>query len=157
MSKIAPIGMTKTKMDILYAEYIQARFLMINKEQFVYMAHLLPSCIIVMSDGLLSNDEWIVFKRISKILADELATDDLGTDEKKENLMLIFKSEIRYLLKNREKWEAKFLAALKDYRPDNEELREFLEETMELFAPLDQHNSEVQLQTYQRLKNELQL
>ena len=82
--------MAKTKMDELYTEYTQVRFLDISKEQFIYIAHLLPSCLIVMSNGLLEKEEWVTLKRLTKILGDEFATEDLGQEEKEENLMLIY-------------------------------------------------------------------
>lgn len=149
--------MAKSKMDDLYTEYTQVRFLDINKEQFIYIAHLLPSCLIVMSDGLLDREEWVTLKRLSKILGDEFATEDLGTEEKEENLMLIYKAEIRYLLKNREQWEDKFLAALRDYLPQNNGSKEFLNETMELFASREQGAGDTELNTYNRLRKELNL
>lgn len=144
-------------MDDLYTEYTQVRFLDINKEQFIYIAHLLPSCLIVMSDGLLDREEWVTLKRLSKILGDEFATEDLGLEEKEENLMLIYKAEIRYLLKSREKWEAKFIAALRDYLANNKASKEFLNETMELFASQEQDHDKAEYRTYKRLKEELNL
>ncbi|ELR70940.1 hypothetical protein C900_03223 [Fulvivirga imtechensis AK7] len=149
--------MAKTKMDDLYTEYTQVRFLDINKEQFIYVAHLLPSCLIVMSDGLLDREEWVTLKRLSKILGSEFATEDLGTDEKEENLMLIYKAEIRYLLKNRDKWEAKFVAALRDFLAASEASKDFVRETMDLFASKEQDTDNIELQTYQRLKTALDL
>ncbi len=149
--------MSNSKMDNLYKEYTQVRFLEINKEQFVYIAHLLPSCMLVMSDGLLDQEEWVTLKQLSKILGDEFASDDLGTEEKEENLMLIYKAEIRYLLKNREMWENKFLSALKEYLPSHPASTEFLNETLDLFAGPDVDPTEETLQIYQKLKKELGL
>lgn len=149
--------MAKTKMDDLYTEYTQVRFLEINKEQFIYIAHLLPSCLIVMSDGLLDNEEWVTLKRLSKILGDEFATDDLGTEEKEENLMLIYKAEIRYLIKHKDEWRDKFIAALKEYISNNESSKEFLTETMELFVSPDQNPDEQEQETYNKLVRDLGL
>ncbi|MEQ8478261.1 hypothetical protein [Fulvivirga sp.] len=149
--------MSISKMDSLYKEYTQVRFLDVNKEQFIYIAHLLPSCILVMSDGLLDSEEWVTLKQLSKILGDEFASDDLGTDEKEENLMLIYKAEIRYLLKNREKWEPKFLEALKEYLPNNPASVEFLNETLDLFAGPDADAGPDEKENYVKLKKELGL
>lgn len=149
--------MAKTKMDDLYTEYTQVRFLEINKEQFIYITHLLPSCLIVMSDGLLDTEEWVTLKRLSKILGDEFATEDLGTEEKEENLMLIYKAEIRYLIKNKDQWRDKFIAALKEYISNNDSSKEFLNETMELFISQDQNPGEQELETYNKLVRDLGL
>jgi hypothetical protein len=149
--------MSLSKIDNLYKEYTQVRFLDINKEQFIYIAHLLPSCILVMSDGLLDQEEWATLKQLSKILGDEFAAENLGTDEKEENLMLIYKAEIRYLLKNREMWEQKFLEALKDYLKSNPSSGEFLNETLDLFAGTDAEPDEEEKKNYDKLKMELGL
>ncbi len=149
--------MSTTKMDSLYKEYTEVRFLDVNREQFIYIAHLLPSCILVMSDGLLDNEEWLTLKQLSKILGDEFAADNLGTDEKEENLMLIYKGEIRYLLKNREQWEQKFLAALKEHLQSNPSSKEFLDETLDLFAGEDADPTSEEKATYDKLKANLGL
>ena len=149
--------MAKSKMDDLYTEYMQVRFLDINKEQFIYIAHLLPSCLIVMSDGLLDQEEWVTLKRLSKILGDEFASDDLGTEEKEENLMLIYKAEIRYLIKNKEIWEEKFIDALKEYFEAQPSSKEFVKETMELFVSPDQNPDQREQETYKRLATDLGL
>lgn len=149
--------MSLSKIDSLYKEYTQIRFLDVNKEQFIYIAHLLPSCILVMSDGLLDSEEWLTLKQLSKILGDEFASDDLGTDEKEENLMLIYKAEIRYLLKHREVWEQKFLDALKEYLPSNPSSVDFLNETLDLFAGPDADPEPDEKANYEKLKKELGL
>ncbi len=149
--------MSNSKIDVLYKEYTQIRFLDINKEQFIYITHLLPSCLLVMSDGLLDNEEWVTLKQLSKILGDEFAAENMGTDEKEENLMLIYKAEIRYLLKHREMWENKFIAALKEYLANNPSSVDFLNETLDLFAGPDAHPDEDAQELYESLKKELAL
>lgn len=149
--------MAESKMDKLYDEYKQARFLDINKEQFIYIAHLLPSCLIVMSDGLLDREEWVTLKSLSKILGSEFATDDLGTDEKEENLMLIYKGEIRYLIKNKEVWQDKFIDALAEYINDQPSSKDFVKETMQLFVAPEQNPDERELSTYKKLSSALGL
>lgn len=122
-----------SKMDELYEEYVKARFIRVNKEQFIYIVNLLPALLVVLSDGIVDREEWTTVKKLSKILGNEFATDDLG-EEKEENLTLIYRSEFRYLLKSREQWEEKFILALKDYFKENESSKDFVLETMYLFA-----------------------
>ncbi len=145
--------MANFKMDSLFSEYTRVRFLDITKEQFIYIAHLLPSCLIVMSDGLLEKEEWVTLKRLSKILGDEFAEENLGKDEKEENLMLIYQGEIRYLLKNRKKWEAKFLDALCEYLEDKEASKAFIGETLDLFTAPDQQPEQVEIDTCKRIRS----
>ena len=126
-----------SKMEDLHKEYTKERFITLNDEQFIYIVNLFPAMRVVLSDGILDQEEWRTVKRLAKILGDEFATDDLG-EEKEENLMLIYKSEFRYLIKNLDQWESKFLEALKEYFKKNEASKEFVLETLYLFA----HSSE---------------
>ena len=125
------------RMDALFTEYTQKRFLDINKEQFIYLVNLMPACLVAMSDGIVDRDEWATVKSLTKILGEEFATEDLGT-EKEENLMLIYRGEMRYLIKHRAEWQDKFMNALKQYFFENESSKDFVEETLELFAEDDQ-------------------
>ncbi|MGJ3236499.1 hypothetical protein [Marivirga sp.] len=122
-----------SKIDQLFKEYTQERYIKLNREQFVYIVNLFPALRVVMSDGIMDQEEWITVKRLAKILGDEFASEDLG-EEKEENLMLIYRAEFRHLLKNLDKWQSKFLAALKDYFNENDTSKEFVVETMYLFA-----------------------
>ncbi|MEO1096576.1 MAG: hypothetical protein AAFX57_02320 [Bacteroidota bacterium] len=140
--------------DILFKEYTDVRFLDINKEQFVYLLHLLPPCLVAMSDGIIDKEEWTTLKSLSKIPGNELATEDLGAIEKGENLMLIYKDEIRYLLKNKKKWQSKFFSALQEYFDQNEASKYFLAETLELFRKDDQASPQ-ELDTLNFIKTEL--
>lgn len=144
--------MEQSKIDSLFDEYAQLRFLDITKEQFIYMAHLLPSCLIVMSDGLLDKEEWVTLKRLTKILGDEFATAELGELEKEENLMLIYQGEIRYLLKHRKEWESKFLDALCEYLDGKESSKEFVGETLDLFTAPEQEPEQVEVDTCTRVR-----
>lgn len=149
--------MALTEIDQLYKDYTEERFLQINKEQFIYLMHLLPSCLIVMSDDILDHDEWVTLKHLSKILGSEFATEDLGVNEKEENLMLIYKGEIRYLLKNRNVWETRFIKALREQLKLNVSSREFVKETMDLFAAPEQSPKKEELEAYNSLMDRLQL
>lgn len=120
-------------MDDLYLEYTKARNIDINKEQFIYILNLYPALLVVLSDGIVDRDEWKTVKKLATILGKEFATTDLGL-EKEENLTLIYKAEFKYLLKNRERWEKKFLETLKSYFDKNHSSKEFVLETMFLFA-----------------------
>ncbi|SMG24482.1 hypothetical protein SAMN05661096_01459 [Marivirga sericea] len=145
-----------SKIDQLFKEYTQERFIKLNKEQFVYIVNLFPALRVVMSDGIVDQDEWVTVKRLAKILGDEFASEDLG-EEKEENLMLIYRSEFRHLVKNLDKWQTKFLDALKDYFKENETSKEFVVETMYLFASASDGVSEEENEVIEFLTQELGL
>lgn len=143
-------------MEALHTEYIQERMLSLNEEQFIYIVNLFPAIRVVLSDGIVDQEEWQTVKHMAKILGDEFASDDLG-NEKEENLMLIYKAEFRYLIKNLEKWEAKFLDALKEYFELNDASHDFVLETMLLFAHASDGVSEEESKTIDYLVKELDL
>jgi tellurite resistance protein len=145
-----------SKIDQLFQEYTEDRFIKLNKEQFVYIVNLFPALRVVMSDGIVDQDEWLTVKKLAQILGDEFASDDFG-EEKEENLMLVYKAEFRYLIKNLDKWQSKFLAALKDYFNENEPSKEFVMETMYLFASASEGVSEEENEVIEFLTEELGL
>jgi hypothetical protein len=124
---------TEITIDQLFEDYVKERYLTLNKEQFIYLVNLFPALLVGLSDGILDREEWVTVKKLAKILGSEFATEDLG-EEKEENLTLIYKSEFKYLLKHRDQWENKFLVALKDYFTKNDSSKDFVLETMYLFA-----------------------
>ncbi len=145
-----------TSIDKLYSEYSKERNIKLNKEQFVYLINLYPALRVALSDGILDKEEWITVKRLAKILGDEFASEDFG-EEKEENLMLIYKAEFRYLIKNLEEWEPRFLNALKDYFKENEPSKEFVLETMYLFAHASDGLSKEEESTIDYLTSQLGL
>ena len=124
--------MTFAKLDSLYHEYVALRNLDINKEQFIYLVNLMPACIVALSDGIIDEEEWATVKSITKILGDEFATEDLGA-EKEENLMLIYRGEMRYLIRHTE-WQERFMDVLQEYFLQNDASKDFVEETIDLFT-----------------------
>jgi len=145
-----------SQIETLHKAYAQERFITLNKEQFIYIVNLFPALRVVLSDGILDREEWDTVKRLAKILGDEFASIDLG-EEKEENLMLIYKGEFRYLIKNLEQWEARFLSALKEYFEENEASKEFVMETMYLFAHASNGISEEENETINYLTETLGL
>lgn len=142
--------------DQLYKDYTQKRDITLNKEQFVYLVNLFPAFRVVMSDGIMDTEEWLTVKRLAKILGDEFATDDFG-QEKEENLMLVYRAEFRHLIRNLEEWQDRFLEALKDYFGTNKTSKEFVVETMYLFASASDGVSSAENEVIQQLTQELGL
>lgn len=119
--------------ELLYHAYLDERFISINKDQFAQLLKIFPSLLILNSDGIVDKEEKLVMGIQASKLGYEYATDDLGL-EKEENLMLIFKDEFKYLLKNSQKWEEKFLGVLKEFIKSDADGKLKIKETMQLFA-----------------------
>jgi hypothetical protein len=88
---------------------------------------------VVLSDGIVDSEEWAEVKKLSSKLGKEFSSEDKGANQE-VNLTTIYRTEFQFLLKNRDKWEVKFLNALKDYFEENKESKSFVLELMFLFA-----------------------
>ncbi len=119
--------------ELLYHSYLDERFISINKDQFAQLLKIFPALLVLKSDGIIDHEEKLVMSIQAGKLGYEYATDDLGL-EKEENLMLIYRDEFKYLLKNHHKWEKKFLDVLKQYIEDDIDEKHQIKETMQLFA-----------------------
>lgn len=119
--------------ELLYHSYLDERFISINKDQFAQLLKIFPALLVLKSDGIIDHEERLIMSIQAGKLGYEYASDDLGL-EKEENLMLIYRDEFKYLLKNHHKWEKKFLDVLKQYIEDDIDEKHQIKETMQLFA-----------------------
>lgn len=142
--------------EVLYHSYLDERFISINKDQFAQLLKIFPSLLILNSDGIIDHEEKLVMSIQASKLGYEFATDDLGI-EKEENLMLIFKDEFKYLIKNSKKWEKKFLDLLRDYIQNDVTEKYRIKETMQLFASASQGTSKEESQAMNFLIEYLKL
>lgn len=150
------IMVTPNLLDTLYASYIAEREIQIHKKQFVHLLTVFPALIVLMSDGVLDREERLIMSIQASKLGYSYATDDLGL-EKEENLMLIYKAEFNFLIKNRHEWECKFLDALKEYLEGNEKEKSLVKETMQLFASASNGTSKEESQAMASLSDYLDL
>jgi len=117
----------------LYREYTKKRFLDLTEDQFGSFLAFFPTLLIAASDGIVDKEEWLYVKKLASGLGIAFSDSDMSGD-KAENLTLIYKNEFRYLLKNLDEWELKFLVALKSYLKYNGHAKQFVSETLYLFA-----------------------
>ena len=145
----------KSQAEQLLEEYQKSRSVNLSLDQFLYMLNLYPSLIVCMCDGVLDKEEWDGVLRLAKGLALEYG--DGMNDEEMERLEQSFRTEFRYLLDNIEKWQKKFLNALKNHIGNNKADKEFVLESMYLFANAADGISEVEQETIQMLSERLAL
>jgi hypothetical protein len=119
--------------DILLDEYRRVRRVEITKELFIYVLKLYPALLVCMSDGKLDDDEWDNIMKLARGLADEFE-DHTPMNIDKDRMAQNFRTEFRYLLENTDRWSKKFLNALKSHIDDNRHEKEFVMESMYLFA-----------------------
>jgi len=118
--------------EALLDEYKRVRRIELNRDLFVYILKLYPSLLVCMSDGKLDDEEWDGVMKMARGLAEEYSELIPGSD--KEKIAQNFRTEFRYLLENVERWQKKFLSALRGYIEDSRDDKEFIMESMYLFA-----------------------
>ena len=145
----------KSQAEQLLDEYRRVRNVELTLDQFLYILNLYPSLIVCMCDGVLDKEEWDGVLRLAKGLALEYGDGLDGSGM--EQLEQSFRTEFRYLLDNIEKWQKKFLNALKNHIGENRGDKEFILESMYLFANAADGISEVEQETIHMLSERLAL
>ncbi len=140
----------------LYEDYLKNRSIKLSYEEFLYILTMFPSLLVCMSDGKLDKEEWVGINSIASGLAEEFAATDLNNRDK-EQLRAMLNSEFRYLLDNLDRWEKKYLSALKSYLDENNSEREFILESMYLFANAADGISGVEQEAINKLSKRLEL
>ncbi|MFT6855519.1 MAG: hypothetical protein ACJA0X_001493 [Cyclobacteriaceae bacterium] len=136
----------------LFEEYKKTRKTEISLDQFKYILNLYPSLIVCMCDGVLDDGEWEGILQTAKGLAMEY-----GSGEDQEQLEQAFRTEFRYLIYNIEKWQKRFLNTLKNHIQDSRLDKEFVLESMYLFANAADGISKIEQETIEMLSERLAL
>ncbi len=139
----------------LLAEYNHERPVTFNIDQFSYILNLFPSLIVCMCDGVLDPEEWEAVEQTTKGLIDEFgqSLSEVEKDLMSQNLL----EEFKFLIQNQDKWKEKFLGALRFWLLTHEEDKEFVLESMYLFANIADGISEVEQKTIDELSRQLNL
>jgi len=145
----------KPQAELLFDEYKKVRNIDLTLAQFTYLLNLYPSLIVCMSDGVLDKEEWEGVDKLAKGLtlnfSDDLSSEETSRMEQK------FRTEFMYLLENIEKWQKKFLNALKSHIQDSKLDKEFVLESMYLFANAADGISDVEQDAIDMLADRLAL
>jgi hypothetical protein len=138
----------------LYLEYLKARKIKIPEDQFEYLAKLYPALLVCMSDGVLDEEEWNGIIMATRGLSSEFVRSE---NDNRDMIAMKFRTEIRYLLDNVDKWNKKFLNALHSSLKGNTLDQEFVMETMFLFANIASGISEEEEEAITKLARRLEI
>lgn len=114
----------------LFRDYKRHRHTRLTQEQFASFLAFFPSLLVVASDGIVDKEEWLYCKKLAKALGHSFSDDMV--DE--QYLTSVYKREFGYLLKNLPAWESRFLSTLKQYLIVNQYAKQFVIDTLYLFA-----------------------
>ena len=142
--------------ESLYQDYLSERSIELNPEQFSYVINLFPALLVVLSDGIVDGGEWAIVNKLASIIGTEFELDEEGRNIE-EQLTNTYRNEFKYLLENWEKWEKRFLQALKEQFENNDNSKEFVIETMNLFANASEGISTKERETIDYISRELNL
>ncbi len=145
----------KSQAEQLLGEYKKVRNINLSIDQFTYILNLYPSLVVCMCDGVLDKEEWEGVVRLAKGLAMEYG--DGYNEQEMEDLERSFRTEFRYLLDNIDKWQKRFLNALKNHIQNSQMDKEFVLESMYLFANAADGISDIEQKTIGILSERLGL
>ncbi len=145
----------KTKLITdLFDEYQRISPTHINDEQFGTLLTFFPALLVINSDGVIDDTEWIYVEYLAKFMA-ENDQDTTGISE--ENLKKQYFEELKYLLDSLMNWEDKFVNALADYLQAYPEIKEDIYEILHMFAEASEGESEVEAEAINALEKRLGL
>ena len=140
----------------LYNKYVEASNTTLSKEHFDTLITYFPSLLIIVSDGVVDDEEWVYVKFLAKFMADA-HKDDLSSTERDE-LEDTYFNELSFLLDDVEVWEPDFLVALKKFLVHHPELKEDIVEILYMFSEASEgDDEEAELAKIEYLKEELNL
>ncbi len=127
--------MESPKLDQLFEQYSQERSHSLSKNEFATLLKLMPALLVATSDGIMDSREWTMVDKMTKMMGDELIPDDVeNAVEKEQQLMRSFRDEADYIMKSASKWREPIMAALKEVLAEDKRSKEFVNESMWLFA-----------------------
>ena len=141
--------------ELLLNEYTKIRKSNLSLDQFTYILKIYPSLLVCMSDGKLDDAEWHGILNISKGLA--LLYIDQQPNAKAEEIEVLFRTEFKYLLENIDRWEKKFINTLSNFLEESPDDKEFVFESMYLFANAADGISHEEQRTIDKLASRLSL
>ncbi len=139
----------------IFEHYATERDIRISDEEFDYLLMLFPSLMVCMSDGTLDKEEWMAIQNTISVLVAEYHG-KLG-DDRSALLTAFLEEEARHLLENIDKWSEHFLGQLKVKLAEDPSHKEFVLESMYLFANIAKGICEDEQRMIDTLSAELSL
>ena len=139
----------------LYTDYCKARNIELDEEQFSSFMAFFPALMVAGADGIVDREEWVYCKKLAAGLGASFSQEN--NLQETENLTLIYRGEFRFLIKNMEAWEDRFLQALKEYFAETPYAKTFVSETLYLFADASMGISQEEMDLINYLEMKLAL
>jgi|GEM_PF-1439112 len=145
-----------SEIEKLYEDYSYKRGLNISLDQFMLFAEFFPAVLVILSDGIVDDQERIYLDRLNTNLANIFEEDGLSK-EYLYQLKKTFDEEFDYLMTHLKEWKDVYLDALSEHLAQNPESKEIILDTLYLFASKSQDVDESENQMIQFLTQKLNL
>ncbi len=146
--------MKSDAIDNLFKNYSEVSPTHLSADQFGTLLTFFPALLVIASDGVIDDDEWVYVKYLAKFMA-ENDKDTSGKNQKE--LQKQYFNELKYLLESLMNWEEKFIDTLADYLMNYPEIKEDIEEILHMFAEASEGESEIEEETIASLSHKLGL
>lgn len=149
--------MNLNNIDSLYEKYCAERSAALTSPQFGSLVMFFPALLVIMSDGVVDEEEWIYVKYLAKFVADtmkdEVAEEDLAA------LQEAYYKELEYLVDpdHLERWKPEFLKVISEYVDGHPEVKEDIEDILYIFADASDGLSEEEEEQIDAIKKELHI
>ncbi|MGB0521550.1 MAG: hypothetical protein ACPGJS_01255 [Flammeovirgaceae bacterium] len=139
----------------LFTEYQKVSGSKLTNDQFSTLVMFFPALLVIASDGVIDQEEWIYVKYLSKFIADtykkEIDPQELAA------LNQTYYSELEFLIDNLEVWESRYVDALSKHLDKFPAQKETVMETLHLFAEASEGESEEEIEKIEELSKKLHL
>ena len=139
----------------LFNEYKKVSDSKLTDDQFNNLVMFFPALLVIASDGVIDQEEWIYVKYLSKFMADtykkEIDQQQLAA------LNQDYYAELEFLIDNLDAWEARFVDALQKHLHEFPGQKETVMETLHLFAEASEGESDEEAEKIEELSKKLHL
>ena len=142
-------------LDGLFEEYKKVSNSKLTSEQFSTLVMFFPALLVIASDGVIDQEEWIYVKYLSKFMSDTYK--DGLNEQELSHLNQAYYTELEFLIDGLEEWEGRFVEALGKYLAKFPSQKETIMETLHLFAEASDGESNEEVEKIEELTQKLKL
>lgn len=144
-----------TKTEELYTHYNSLNNVDLSREHFQTLFIYFPCLLIVASDGIVDDEEWVFIKYLGKFMAEGYKSSLTRTEL--EHLQKVYFNELEYLIKTLDQWKNPFLDTLRDYLEANEDEKDDILDILHLFADASDGVSDEEEEAIEEISERLNL
>lgn len=139
----------------LFEEYKKVNASKLSSEQFSTLVMFFPALLVIASDGVIDQEEWIYVKYLSKFMTDTYKKEK--SEQELASLNQAYYKDLEFLIDNLEDWEGRFVDALGKHLGEFPGQKETVMETLHLFAEASEGESDEEAEKIEELSKKLHL